>query len=122
MQVRLTRKLAETIDGIDLSSHEVGDVFDLPAAEAQLLLAEEWADLHIAEVYVGEFGGAAERVPGAHGAEASDPYSSTRTLDRISQIRRQLEQRRFGRNERRRAEDRYREELRDSRARTIGRS
>jgi hypothetical protein len=122
MQVRLTRKLAETIDGIDLSSHEVGDVFDLPAAEAQLLLAEGWADLHIAEVYVGEFGGAAERVPGAHGAEASDPYSSTRTLDRISQVRRRLEQRRFGRNERRRAEDRYREELRDSRARTVGRS
>jgi hypothetical protein len=42
MRVRLTRKLAERIDGVDLSSHHVGDVFDLPDLEAQLLIAEEW--------------------------------------------------------------------------------
>jgi hypothetical protein len=120
MQVKLTRKLAETIDGVDLSSHGVGDVFDLPATEAQLLIAEGWANLHIAEVR--EFPGKAESdVVQTFGADA-DPSGSARTLDRIWRIRRQLEQRRFGRTERRRAEDRYREELRDSRARIVGRS
>lgn len=43
MKVRLTRKYAERIDGIDLSEHEVGDVIDLPPDEARLIIAEEWA-------------------------------------------------------------------------------
>lgn len=43
MRVRLTRKLAQEIDGIDLSSHDVGDVVDLPAPKARLLIAEKWA-------------------------------------------------------------------------------
>ena len=45
MRVRLTRKLAQEIDGIDLSGHAVGDVIDLPASDANLLMAEEWAFL-----------------------------------------------------------------------------
>ena len=43
VQVRLTRKLAEEIDGVDLSTRQVGDVFRLPEAEARLLVAEDWA-------------------------------------------------------------------------------
>jgi hypothetical protein len=43
MRVLLRRKLAECIDGVDLIGRNVGDVFDLPPAEARLLLAEEWA-------------------------------------------------------------------------------
>ena len=43
MQVRLTKKLAEAIDGIDLSDHRVGDVVDLPKHDAEILLAEGWA-------------------------------------------------------------------------------
>ena len=43
MKVRLTRKLAPFVDGIDLSSHEVGDVFDLPPEQARLVIAENWA-------------------------------------------------------------------------------
>ena len=43
MKVRLTRKLAPFVDGIDLSRHEVGDVFDLPPDEARLVIAENWA-------------------------------------------------------------------------------
>lgn len=34
------RKLATDIDGVDFSGHDVGDVVDLPAAAAQLLVAE----------------------------------------------------------------------------------
>jgi len=43
VQVRLTRKLAEVIDGVDLSRRRVGDVFRLAEPEARLLVAEEWA-------------------------------------------------------------------------------
>jgi hypothetical protein len=43
MRVRLTRKLAEVIDGVDLSGHTVGDAFDLPRRDARLLIAEGWA-------------------------------------------------------------------------------
>jgi hypothetical protein len=43
MWVRLTRKFADQIDGVDLDGFQVGDVFDLPPAEARLLIAEAWA-------------------------------------------------------------------------------
>jgi len=43
MKVRLTRKLADFIDGVDLRSHQVGDVVDLPPPNAHLLIAEGWA-------------------------------------------------------------------------------
>jgi len=44
-RVRLTRKLAECIDGVDLSDRRVGEVIDVLPAEARLLLAEQWAEL-----------------------------------------------------------------------------
>jgi hypothetical protein len=43
MRVHLTRKLAESIDGVDLSTHREGDTFDLAERDAQLLIAEQWA-------------------------------------------------------------------------------
>ena len=43
MRVRLTRKLADEIDGVDLSHNTVGEVVDLPEPQARLLMAEEWA-------------------------------------------------------------------------------
>ena len=43
VKVRLVKKLAEVIDGIDVSGNRVGDVLDLPAEQARLLIAEEWA-------------------------------------------------------------------------------
>ena len=43
MRVFLTRKLAECIDGIDLTGCKVGDVLELPSLEARLLIAEQWA-------------------------------------------------------------------------------
>jgi hypothetical protein len=43
MKVRLTRKLANRLDGVDVSNNVVGDVLDLPAEEARLLVAEKWA-------------------------------------------------------------------------------
>ena len=43
VKVRLTRTLADAIDGIDLGQCHVGDIVDLPPREACLLLAEAWA-------------------------------------------------------------------------------
>ena len=43
MKLRLTRKFAEFIDGIDLSNVRPGDLFDVPAREGAVLLAEGWA-------------------------------------------------------------------------------
>ena len=42
MRVRLTCKLADEVDGIDLSHHAVGDTFDLPTRDARMLMAEGW--------------------------------------------------------------------------------
>ena len=44
VQVRLTRKLAEMIDGIDLSKKVVGQTLRLATREARLLVAEGWAE------------------------------------------------------------------------------
>ena len=41
--VRLIRKYAEIIDGVDLSAYNVGDRVPAAAADAKLLLAEGWA-------------------------------------------------------------------------------
>ncbi len=41
--MRLTKKLAEQIDGIDLSSYAVGDVITLSKRDARMLIAEGWA-------------------------------------------------------------------------------
>jgi len=43
MRVKLIRKFAECIDGVDLSGSIVGDMLDLPRRAAWLLKAEGWA-------------------------------------------------------------------------------
>ena len=43
MKVRLTRKLAEVLDGIDLSNCDEGDLIDLSERKGRLLVAEAWA-------------------------------------------------------------------------------
>jgi len=43
MRIRLVRKLAERLNGIDVSLRRVGDVIDLPSSDAKLLVAEGWA-------------------------------------------------------------------------------
>jgi hypothetical protein len=45
MLVRLTQKLADSIDGIDLSGRAVGDAIEVSPREASLLIAEGWAEL-----------------------------------------------------------------------------
>ena len=42
MNLILTRKLADFLDGVDVSRLEVGDAMELPTHEADLLIAEGW--------------------------------------------------------------------------------
>src|SRR5258705_752683 len=43
MRVRISRKLADSVDGIDLSHCAVGDVIDLAERQARMIVAERWA-------------------------------------------------------------------------------
>lgn len=44
MRIRLTRKFAQIINGIDLSRCHIGDVLDPPTRAAKMLIAEGWAE------------------------------------------------------------------------------
>ena len=43
-RVRLTRKLATMLDGVDVSALEIGDIVELPDNAARILIAERWAE------------------------------------------------------------------------------
>jgi hypothetical protein len=42
-RIRLTRKLAATLNGLDVSNVSLGEVFDVSAADAAMMVAEGWA-------------------------------------------------------------------------------
>jgi len=42
--IRLTRKLAASLNGLDLTRVEVGDVIYLPEPHAAMLIREGWAE------------------------------------------------------------------------------
>jgi hypothetical protein len=44
MRIRLTRKLAHALNGLDLRPFKVGDVIDLEDSLACMLLREGWAE------------------------------------------------------------------------------
>ena len=97
MQVQLTRKFAQYIDGVDLTHHEVGDVFDMKAAEADLLIAEGWAIVYPCEVASGDSSHPEFELVGSSmrpRAEAADgPARGDRVLDRIRHARSRLDHR-----------------------------
>lgn len=43
MLIRLTKKLAAIMNGVDVSSVNVGDVLELPEAAARMMIEEQWA-------------------------------------------------------------------------------
>jgi hypothetical protein len=45
LKVRLIRKLAERVEGIDLRKYRIGELIDLPASQAMLLVAHGCAVL-----------------------------------------------------------------------------
>jgi hypothetical protein len=44
LRVRLTRKLAASLNGVDLSHLKVGDILELPDSAARMMIAERWAE------------------------------------------------------------------------------
>jgi hypothetical protein len=96
MRVRLTRRLASCIDGVSLAARQVGDVFDLSLRDADLLIAEAWAVAVVA-------------------TESCRPLVQPMTSSELLHE----QDRPAGAQEQRRAEDRFREELRDARATVI---
>ena len=44
MRVRIVRKLADRVDGIDLTNYGVGEVIELPETDGRLIIAEQWAE------------------------------------------------------------------------------
>ena len=44
MRIRLTKKLAGSLNGIDLRAVHVGDVFELADGFGRMLVAERWAE------------------------------------------------------------------------------
>lgn len=43
IQVRLVLKLADQLNGLDLSKYQVGEVIDVPGHTALMLMGEGWA-------------------------------------------------------------------------------
>ena len=43
MKIRLTRKFADVLNGVDLSHAHAGEEIELPKRDAQMLIAEGWA-------------------------------------------------------------------------------
>jgi len=122
--VRLIRKMAHQLDGVDISGHSVGECFELPAPEAGLLVAEGWAVVEpTANAHSPTAFGDHEAVEPGERRRHDDPdldLTLARTLERVRELRAGIEQRRQTTEfERRRAEDVIREELRDSRAVTV---
>jgi hypothetical protein len=110
MQIRLTRKLANAIDGIDVSRRHVGDLINLPEHDAAMLIAEGWASP------------AALQFPAraAHRVCAEAMRGEARINEQLRHIREHVAHRWFeSQPPQRRAEDRIREELQDSRATTV---
>lgn len=45
MRVRLVRKFALVLNGVDLSNVHLGDVVDFPDSAARMLVLEGWAEV-----------------------------------------------------------------------------
>ena len=63
--VRLTLKLAEVVDGVDLSHCTEGDVVELSDSDARLLIIEGWAEPVAGEERVRRVVGRVERAVAA---------------------------------------------------------
>ena len=126
MRVRLIRKLANILDGIDVSGYAVGDVLTLPRAQAQLLIAEQWAArlTRASKNALRGLSAAQPRAAAQPRTVAADRFRrarATSAVERLRVIHDQITSGQFEPHQNRRAEDRIREERRDSHARTTRR-
>jgi hypothetical protein len=106
MRIQLTRRYARSIDGIDLSRHGVGDVFDICTADGALLIAEGWARAVVLPV---------NTIHSAARINAAGTHARIAAM--LSNIRRRI----FPSHEHRRADDQIRDEWHDAHATTLER-
>lgn len=116
MRIRLTRKLAPCLDGIDVSAYRDGDLVDLPDAQAELLVAERWAECVSSESDEGAGARPSERQVERVGRSWS-LFATAR--EQLRHIEEQMVRRQFDCHDERRVEDRVRDELHDARATII---
>ena len=114
MKVRLSRKLAGYLDGIDVSKYVEGDILELTRAEAELLIAEGWAiPLHDR---------GRDHYPGSlaiRERSMARNFSESALLEQVRRVNGRIETRPSKPHLRRRAEDVIREEHHDSQAKTM---
>jgi hypothetical protein len=121
-RIRLIRKPGECLDGVDVSSAQVGDIIEVTPAEAALLVAEQWAVLIDDRSAASENAQSPIRRDSTSAGRrdvAADQRKVPRPTKRLRELRAAMESRRQIEQDLRRAEDHFREELRDSRAKTI---
>jgi len=114
MRIKLVHKLAGHLDGVDVTWHREGDVFDITRREAELLIAEGWAEPFF-ESPPNEVRGVSLEQELATAADRN----RRRTLEQVRRLGEEMEATHFREQHRRRAEDRIREELHDARATTV---
>jgi hypothetical protein len=114
MQIQLVRKLANHLDGVDVSMYNEGDIIELSRRQAELLIAEQWA-----VPFYGPTPGEVRRVSTVPELATAADRFERRTLEQMRRLREEMDNRRFEEQARRRAEDRIREELHDAKAKTI---
>ena len=114
MWVRLTRRLADCIDGVNLSAHQVGDVFEVTRHEAELLVAEAWAVLSTSA----ERPFRSRRPVRSNGANV-DRRQLGPLAERLRTITKHISHQTFQHQDGRRAEDRIRDEWHDAHAKVI---
>jgi hypothetical protein len=86
MRVRLVRKLADRVDGIDLSHCDVGEVIELPEPDGRLIIAERWGEFARRQ---------ADLVNGRDPSVASaDRRSSSDLYERLKQKHEEIDDRR----------------------------
>jgi hypothetical protein len=86
MRVRIVRKLADRVDGIDLTNYDVGEVIELPEMDGRLMVAEQWGEFARREADL-EYGRNAAARPLDRRKTSSDLY------DRLRSKREELEYR-----------------------------
>jgi len=100
--------LATYIDGVNLSAHGVGDVFEVTRHEAELLIAEEWAVPVVPR---------ADRLPAR--TAAAERRRHVAMAGQLRDFREQIQRQSFQPQDRRRAEDLIRDEWHDEHARIL---
>jgi hypothetical protein len=85
MRVRLVRKLADRVDGIDLTHCDVGEVIELPEPDGRLIIAERWGEFARRQ---------ADLVNGRDLGASADRRSSSDLYERLKQKHEEIDDRR----------------------------